>query len=259
MPTVAEVVRRYGPAVSRAVRRHDARGAQEGAARHRRLPHRRAGDGALPLPDPAARRTPWADRAATGIARAASTTRPRPGSRSRPTACCRAPTSWSPSRCRRSCATWPAAHQRVVYAALFEASSEAPAHPGGRPQVRRHGSAGLLRRAAHLGPDAGVSSARPLRRAGRRAQRRRRRWLPSRADFLVPVEALSILFRAKFRDMPAREGLLDQVDPSVWHRDWVVHSQAGRRRPGSRCGTWPRTSSGWRSATIGSSRATTAG
>ena len=27
------------------------------------------------------------------------------------------------------------------------------------------------------------------------------RWLPSRADFLVPEEALSILFRAKFRDI----------------------------------------------------------
>ena len=51
------------------------------------------------------------------------------------------------------------------------------------------------------------------------------RWLPSRADFLVPVKALSILFRAKFRDLLAREGLLEQVDPSVWHRDWVVHSQ----------------------------------
>ena len=31
------------------------------------------------------------------------------------------------------------------------------------------------------------------------------RWLPSRADCLVLVEALSILFRAKFRDILARE------------------------------------------------------
>ncbi len=37
------------------------------------------------------------------------------------------------------------------------------------------------------------------------------RWLPSRADFLVPVEALSILFRAKFRDILARQGLLHLV------------------------------------------------
>ena len=51
-------------------------------------------------------------------------------------------------------------------------------------------------------------------------------WLPSRADFLVPVQALSIVFRAKFRDLLEREGLLNLVDPAVWHRDWVVHSQA---------------------------------
>ena len=51
------------------------------------------------------------------------------------------------------------------------------------------------------------------------------RWLASRADFLVPVKALSIVFRAKFRDRLAREGLLEEVDPSVWRGDWVVHCQ----------------------------------
>ena len=51
-------------------------------------------------------------------------------------------------------------------------------------------------------------------------------WLPSRADFLVPVQALSIVFRAKFRDLLEHEGLLNLADPAVWHRDWVVHSQA---------------------------------
>jgi Putative transposase len=51
-------------------------------------------------------------------------------------------------------------------------------------------------------------------------------WLPSRADFLVPVQALSMVFRAKFRDILEREGLLNLADPAVWRRDWVVHSQA---------------------------------
>jgi hypothetical protein len=37
---------------------------------------------------------------------------------------------------------------------------------------------------------------------------------------------LSIVFRAKFRDILHREGLLKLVDPTVWRRDWVVHSQA---------------------------------
>jgi hypothetical protein len=52
------------------------------------------------------------------------------------------------------------------------------------------------------------------------------KWLPSRANFFLPVEALSILFRAKFRDALARDGLLDQVDSSVWRQRWVVHSRA---------------------------------
>src|SRR5271165_5422555 len=52
------------------------------------------------------------------------------------------------------------------------------------------------------------------------------RLLPSRANFLVPRKALSILFRGKFRDILARENLLHLVDPAVWRRDWVVNSQA---------------------------------
>jgi hypothetical protein len=52
------------------------------------------------------------------------------------------------------------------------------------------------------------------------------RWLPSRTDSLVPVKALSIVFRAKFRDILRREGLLNLVAPTVWSRDWVRHSQA---------------------------------
>jgi hypothetical protein len=35
-------------------------------------------------------------------------------------------------------------------------------------------------------------------------------WLPSRVDFFLPVEAASVVFRAKFRDLLAQAGLLDQ-------------------------------------------------
>jgi len=58
-------------------------------------------------------------------------------------------------------------------------------------------------------------------------------WLPSRADFLVPAKALAIVFRGKFRDILRREGLLNLVDPTVWSRDWVVHSQAAGDGPQS--------------------------
>ena len=39
------------------------------------------------------------------------------------------------------------------------------------------------------------------------------RWLPSHAHFLVPVHALSILFRAKFRDALDRAGVLARSIP----------------------------------------------
>jgi hypothetical protein len=51
-------------------------------------------------------------------------------------------------------------------------------------------------------------------------------WLSSHAQFLVPVPALSILFRAKFRDALDRAGVLAQVDPAVWRQAWIVHSKA---------------------------------
>lgn len=51
------------------------------------------------------------------------------------------------------------------------------------------------------------------------------RWLPSRANFLLPVKALSILFRAKFRDALRRTDLFGQVSSDVWTQDWVVHCQ----------------------------------
>jgi hypothetical protein len=117
-------------------------------------------------------------------------------------------------------------HQRVVYAALFEASSEALRGLAADPKfvgTDRLGFFGVLHtwgRTLEYHPyvhyvvaGGGVSADGSC-------------WLPSRADFLVPVRALSLVFRAKFRDILGREGLLDLADPAVWGRDWVVHSQA---------------------------------
>ena len=51
----------------------------------------------------------------------------------------------------------------------------------------------------------------------------RSKWLPANADFLVPVEALSPIFRAKFRDALKKTDLFDSVPAGVWKKDWVVH------------------------------------
>jgi hypothetical protein len=52
-------------------------------------------------------------------------------------------------------------------------------------------------------------------------------WLPSRANFLLPVKALSRLFRAKFRDSVRQRApeIFAQIAPQVWRQEWVVHSQ----------------------------------
>jgi len=117
-------------------------------------------------------------------------------------------------------------HQRACYAALFEASSGAikrlaadPKHVG----TKSPGFFGVLHtwgrtlgyhpHTHYVVPGGGLSDD-------------GLQWLPSRADFFVPVKPLSRIFRAKFRDCLKRAGLLSQVDPSVWQQDWVVHSKA---------------------------------
>lgn len=54
----------------------------------------------------------------------------------------------------------------------------------------------------------------------------RSQWLPCRPDFLVPVQALSSIFRAKFRDGLKKTDLFAAVQPGVWKKDWVVHCKA---------------------------------
>jgi hypothetical protein len=118
------------------------------------------------------------------------------------------------------------ANQRVGYAALLEASSDALKLLAADPKyvgTPCPGFFGVLHtwgrtleyhpHVHYVVPGGGLSADGS-------------QWLPSRADFFVPVKALSKIFRAKFRDALDRAGLLDQVDPAVWRRDWVVHSRA---------------------------------
>ena len=51
-------------------------------------------------------------------------------------------------------------------------------------------------------------------------------WLKARRNFFVPVRALSILFRAKFRDALKKTDLFEQVPAETWHCDWVVHCKS---------------------------------
>lgn len=52
------------------------------------------------------------------------------------------------------------------------------------------------------------------------------RWIPAKNPaFLVPVRALSMIFRAKLCAALRRAGLLHEVPTPVWKKNWVVHSK----------------------------------
>ena len=52
------------------------------------------------------------------------------------------------------------------------------------------------------------------------------KWVPAHnPKFLVPVRALSIIFRAKMCDGIRAAGLLAMVPSKIWEQKWVVHAQ----------------------------------
>lgn len=115
------------------------------------------------------------------------------------------------------------ANQKIVYNILFRASSEAlqklardPRYIGGRI-----GCVGVLHtwtRDLRYHPHVHyIVTGGGLTEDGK--------WVSSRPDFLLPVKALSPIFRAKFRDHLKKAGLINQVDQRVWTKDWVVHSE----------------------------------
>ncbi len=49
------------------------------------------------------------------------------------------------------------------------------------------------------------------------------KWYPSSSGFYMNVRALSMIFRAKFRDAMKAAGLFDQIPSDVWQIDWNVN------------------------------------
>jgi len=114
-------------------------------------------------------------------------------------------------------------HQQVIYNSLFRASSEALLELASDPRFvgGRVGAVGVLHtwtRDLFYHPHVHyIATGGGLSADGR--------WRTSRQDFLVHVKPLSILFRAKFRDLLKQSDLFHLLDQQVWRKDWVVHSQ----------------------------------
>jgi hypothetical protein len=117
-------------------------------------------------------------------------------------------------------------HQRLAYAALFKASAGAikklaadDKHIGGDLP----GFFGVLHtwgrtleyhpHIHYIAPGGALSS-------------KDGAWHPSRADFYLPVRALSKIFRAKFRDEMKAAGLEGEIPVEVWETEWNVNCQA---------------------------------
>lgn len=50
-------------------------------------------------------------------------------------------------------------------------------------------------------------------------------WLCSKNNFLIRVELISAIFKAKFRDELQKAGLFALVPRQVWRKNWVVHCE----------------------------------
>jgi hypothetical protein len=57
------------------------------------------------------------------------------------------------------------------------------------------------------------------------------RWVPARSNYLVPVTALSKIFRGMLRDLLTAALPDVQFPPSVWRRDWVVYCKPAIQGP----------------------------
>jgi len=115
-------------------------------------------------------------------------------------------------------------HQRLVYGILFQAGAEAlqtlaadPRYVGGRVGILAvlHTWTRTLTFHPHvhcLVPGGGLAADDSA-------------WRPARPSFLVPVKALSKLFRGRFQDLLRRTDVYDRVPAIVWKRPWVVYSK----------------------------------
>jgi len=117
------------------------------------------------------------------------------------------------------------AHQKALYALLFQASAEAAQKLAHDPRSigGQIGLVGVLHtwtrnlifhpHVHYLAPGGGLHSD-------------GKTWLPARQGFFLPVRALSKLFRAAFRRGLEKLKLFDQIPSQVWTQAWVVHCKS---------------------------------
>lgn len=116
--------------------------------------------------------------------------------------------------------------QRLGYAALFAASSEAIKKLAADPRFTAGDTPGFFGVLHTWGRQLQYHPHIHYVVPGGMLASRGGTWHPSAVNFYLPVQALSKIVRAKFRDRMAKAGLLSEIPAEVWTTDWNVNSQA---------------------------------
>jgi hypothetical protein len=117
-------------------------------------------------------------------------------------------------------------HQRIGYSALFAASSEAIKMLANDPRFTAGDTSGFFGVLHTWGRQLQYHPHIHYVVPGGMLESQTGRWHPSAVNFYLPVQALSRIVRAKFRDRMAKAGLLSKIPAAVWSLEWNVNSQA---------------------------------
>lgn len=115
-------------------------------------------------------------------------------------------------------------HQKLFYDLLFRTSAEAAQRLAGDPRFvgGQIGMVGVLHTWGRiLSYHPHIHYLVPAGGLGADGQT----WLPARKNFLLPVKALSRIFRAKFRDALRKTNCFADVPAEVWRQEWIIHCQ----------------------------------
>ncbi len=117
-------------------------------------------------------------------------------------------------------------HQRLSYAAMFEASSKSIKKLAADPKYIGADLPGFLGVLHTWGRQIPYHPHIHYVVPGGAYSKEEGKWHCSRIDFFLPVKAISKIFKAKFRDLMKACNLYEQIPSDVWKKDWVVDCQA---------------------------------
>lgn len=116
-------------------------------------------------------------------------------------------------------------HQRIGYEALFQASAGAIKTLAADPRFIGADTPGLLGVLHTWGQQLQYHPHLHYLVPGGAISHTDRQWHASSLGFYLPVRALSVIYRAKFRDAMAAQAMLAEIPTEVWGIDWNVHCQ----------------------------------